>query len=795
MLILRPIERPHVIPPLGVRHLAGTQRRVRSANPDSSAVVFRLWCVVALTALTCLGTAIITTTSAAASPAKALTSPPTVAVGKGPVAMALDLATHTLYIANQTSNSVSVLDAEHCTARVSSNCASHVSSIALGAGSDPQGVALDSATDTVYVADNGGGVSVVNGATCNSQDQSGCTAPVAQVPDASGPIALAVDQSTNTVYIANYGPDLIGTASTVSVVNGATCNATQISGCMLTPATISVGQGPDAVAVDPTTDTIFVANSGLGNTGDSVSVINGATCDSQEVSGCGQSPKVITVGTGPNWIALDLHNHTAYTANLGNDDVSVINIATCNAGDASGCVQKPIEVPVGSSPWALSVDPQLHTVFVANNLDQTLSVINAATCNGTVHTSCSSRPPTTQVAGGPQSVVADPDTGTVFVANFSDDTVSLVAAAKCSAEVTTGCRNEPPTVMVGSSPGGLAFDRVTHSLYVANQGGNTVSVIDTSKCNAKSVSGCDHPVATVHVGSGPVGVVVDQATHSAYVANNHGSTLSVIDTATCNAESTSGCGQAPLTVAAGDSPFGIALDPVTKTVYVTDLGSSDEGDTVSVVDGATCNALVRSGCGDTPATITVGSGPFGIAVNPATDSVYVANTGQLFTTADGSTVSVINGASCNASETSGCGQVPASVTVGRAPFGVAIDQATDTIYVVNNMGGDTDATLSTIEGADCDGTNSSHCVSTPPTSLGPGRAPNGVALDPATHTLFTANFFNATVSEIDLATRPRHLSATRFAVGSEPGDVVVDPVDHTVYASDSLDGTVSVLSQ
>jgi serine/threonine protein kinase, bacterial len=156
---------------------------------------------------------------------------------------------------------------------------------------------------------------------------------------------------------------------------------------------------------------------------------------------------------------------------------------------------------------------------------------------------------------------------------------------------------------------------------------------------------------------------------------------------------------------------------------------------------------------------------------------------------------VINGASCNASETSGCGQVPASVTVGRAPFGVAIDQATDTIYAVNNMGGDTDATLSTIEGADCDGTNSSHCVSTPPTSLGPGRAPNGVALDPATHTLFTANFFNATVSEIDLATRPRHLSATRFAVGSEPGDVVVDPVDHTVYASDSLDGTVSVLSQ
>jgi len=722
-----------------------------------------------------------------------------VAVGKGPVAIALDSATHTVYIANQVSNSVSVLDADHCTARMTSACARNVSSISLGTGADPQGVAVDPATDTVYVADNGGGVSVVNGSTCNAQDRSGCTAPVARVADAAGPFALAVDQATDTVYVANLGPLQVGTGTTVSVIDGATCNGSQTGGCGQTPATIGVGQGPDAVAVDPTTDTIYVANGGLespGNWGDTVSVINGATCDGMQTTGCDQSPRALTVGRGPNWIAVDPQNHTAYTPNLGDDDVSVLDIATCNAEESSGCGQRPTDVQVGSQPWALSLDPHLHTAYVVNDLDQTLSVINVATCNARVRTSCSDRPPTTSVAGGSQTLVADPATGTVLVADFLDNTLSLVSTARCSAEGTTGCRHEPPTVKVGRSPDGLAFDGVTHSLYVANQGSDSVSVINTDQCNASASSHCSRPVAIVHVGKGPVEVVVDQATHSAYVTDNGGNTLSVIDTATCNAETISGCGQAPATVAAGDDPFGIALDPITDTVYVTDLGPSDLGDTVSVIDGATCNALVRSGCGDAPATVTVGSGPFGIAVNPTTDSVYVANTGQLFATADGHTVSVIDGATCDASDTSGCGQRTATVVVGRAPYGVAVDQATNVIYVVNNAGGDTTATLSTVDGAHCDGADMSGCVSGPTTDLGPGQwAPNGIALDPATHTLFTANFLNASIAAIDVATLPRKLSARRFAVGSAPEDLVLDPGDHTIYASSSLDGTVSVVAQ
>jgi YVTN family beta-propeller protein len=766
---------------------------VRITNPTRPPSDSRCWRVVAVVVFAGVAACGIAKASAAAVPPKQVTSSPTVAVGTAPDGLVFNAGTDTLYTSNQTSNSVSVVNTDACKDTVTSSCAHTVSSIPLGAKASPEGVAFDADTDTLYVADNGGGISVVDGATCNAHEQSECAAPVAQMADDAGPLALAVNPLTDTVYVANFGKDLVGIGTTVSVLNGATCNARRTSGCDQTPATIGVGQGPAGVAVNPSSDTVYVPNGGVTGNGDTVSVIDGTTCNGTHTSGCGNTPESITVGHSPNWIALDPQNGTAYTPNQADNDVSVIDIATCNATVVSGCSQKAAEVPVGDFPWALTVDQALHTVFVANNKDETLSVINTDTCNGTVHSSCSVRPPTTQIGGGPQAVALDPSTNTIYTANFTDNTVSVVNTGTCNAEVTTGCRPPAPTAPVGSGPTFLAVDEAVHTLYVANQGSNTVSVINTTGCSSSATHGCRHGEATVHVGTGPTGVAIDPGTHSLYVADSGGSTVSVIDTTTCNAEVQSGCGQAPAEVTVGSNPFGIALDPVTDTVYVTNLGPKDEGDTVSVIDAATCNADDRSGCGQTPAEVTVGSGPFGIAVNPTTDTVYVANSGQLFTAADGHTLSVINGITCNAVQSSGCGQTPTTVTVGRAPFGVATDDATNTVYVVNNQGGETNATLSTIDGAHCDATNRSDCIAMPPTDLGPGRAPNGVVLDPSTHTLYTANFINATVSAIDLNGPTAERTSPRFAVGSAPQGIAIDPANHTVYVANSLDGNVSVL--
>ena len=104
----------------------------------------------------------------------------------------------------------------------------------------------------------------------------------------------------------------------------------------------------------------------------------------------------------------------------------MINTATCNARRHSGCGQRHRHVPVGFRPWALTIDSAQHTVFVANNQDDTMSAINSPTCDAAHRSGCGQRPATSQVGKGPQAVITDPATGTVYAANFTDSTVSVI---------------------------------------------------------------------------------------------------------------------------------------------------------------------------------------------------------------------------------------------------------------------------------------------------------------------------------------------------------------------------------
>ena len=114
-------------------------------------------------------------------------------------------------------------------------------------------------------------------------------------------------------------------------------------------------------------------------------------------------------------------------------------------------------------------------------------------------------------------------------------------------------------------------------------------------------------VGSAPVGIGPSELALDPATHTIYVANGNndngpnagGNTVSVIDARHCNAQDVSTCKGPWPTITVGNLPSTIAIDQHTDTVYVTDTGDN----TVSVFNGATCNALVTSGCGQTPATV------------------------------------------------------------------------------------------------------------------------------------------------------------------------------------------------
>jgi DNA-binding beta-propeller fold protein YncE len=738
----------------------------------------------------------------AASPAHAIpaiSTSPTVSVGSEPNDLAYDPGTHTLYSVNQGA-SVSVVSTAHCNAHVHSGCGQRVGTIPLPAGSNPQSLDIDAKTNTLYVADTvKNEISVINAATCNAAVLSGCSQTPTLVPDPSGPLYVAVNPATDTVYITN--PILNGN-DTVSVLNGATCNGQVTSGCGQVLTTIHVGSSPDSVAIDQASDTVYVANEGVIENGDTVSVIDGAMCNGTQSSGCGQV-QTITVGEGPNWIVLDPTTHTAYTANLTGDSVSVINTATCNATVTSGCGQKTSTVHVGANPWALSIDQKLHRVYVANNFDDTVSVLNTATCNATVTSGCGAIPPTVQVGGAPQALLADPTTETLYVANGGDSTVSVINLGTCDGTATSGCRTVAPTADV-STPflnpptkltGGIAVDGSTSTVYVANLGAGTVSVVNSSTCNVSEKSGCKKPAGTIDVGGEPGGVAIDQATDTVYVANLQGNAVSVIDGATCNAKVQTGCSQPPATVTVGNGPFAVAVDQTTDTVYVTNPTAASDGDTVSVINGATCNAVEHNGCGQVPATITVGVGPLGVAVNPTTNTIYVSDSGAIFKgPVFGDTVSVVNGAACDSTVVSGCGQSPAQVTVGSGPWGIAVDPDTNIIAVADGDSGEGPASLSVIHGATCDGADTSGCGAAPLSIPGVGRSPNGIAFDASTNVVYTANYENASVSIVDTTdSSASHGAPPREAVGSLPGNVAIDTSSHSVYVTDSQVGTLSIL--
>ena len=58
-----------------------------------------------------------------------------------------------------------------------------------------------------------------------------------------------------------------------------------------------------------------------------------------------------------------------------------------------------------------------------------------------------------------------------------------------------------------------------------------------------------------------------------------------------------GCGDAIATITAGFNPMAIAVDQATNTVYAPLLADGEHAGNVAVINGATCNASNTSGCG------------------------------------------------------------------------------------------------------------------------------------------------------------------------------------------------------
>jgi YVTN family beta-propeller protein len=294
----------------------------------------------------------------------------------------------------------------------------------------------------------------------------------------------------------------------------------------------------------------------------------------------------------------------------------------------------------------------------------------------------------------------------------------------------------------------MAVNPSTNKVYVADYDSNTMYVIDGST---------ETLAAKINLGEcqcKPSGVAVNPSTNQIFVADYGNGWVTVVDGNTSNLANepaiTPGgvemdrAGFVPLT------PFGIAVNPSTKTIYVTQDGSPGGFFTI---DGTThkIDLVVPTGQDYSVA----------VAINPSTNTVYVANYGS-------NTTPVIDGST---------GAVRANIAVGGRPYDVAVSPSTNTVYVANSASN----TVSVIDGS----TNSVKAT------IQVGNFPDGVAVNPSSNTVYVANYGSNTTSVIDGSTN--NVAGT-IAVGGGPTYIAVNPSSNTVYVVDNQAGAISVIA-
>ena len=99
-------------------------------------------------------------------------------------------------------------------------------------------------------------------------------------------------------------------------------------------------------------------------------MIDGATCNGSDTTGCGQTPLTVPAGFGVSEMAIDPATHMIYATNTEDASLSVINGAQCNRFTSHGCRLAPPTVPAGSypgfAPGTITVDPAAGTAYVTS---------------------------------------------------------------------------------------------------------------------------------------------------------------------------------------------------------------------------------------------------------------------------------------------------------------------------------------------------------------------------------------------------------------------------------------------
>ncbi|MGA7370216.1 MAG: beta-propeller fold lactonase family protein [Nitrososphaeraceae archaeon] len=285
-------------------------------------------------------------------------------------------------------------------------------------------------------------------------------------------------------------------------------------------------------------------------------------------------------------VCLDQNNHLSAHENtdISNDSIpNISNISNTELSPSSlSSVTRSLEsgINVDTYPTGITVNPSTKKIYVANELSNTVSVVDIQSLD---------LEKTIGVGDFPYAIDSNALNNRIYVTNRGSNSVSVIDGSTDSILYN---------VSVEQTPIGIAVNPAASWIYVANLDSGSISVID----------GITNTVyETIRLGGIPYGIAVNPLTNRIYVTDISSDSVHVIDGATNGYISD---------VKVGMKPVGIAVDARSDTVYVANHDSND----LSIVNGST-NRLIENIPLD-------GTKPVGVALNPVSDRLYVSNIGS-----------------------------------------------------------------------------------------------------------------------------------------------------------------------
>ncbi|MFZ3356975.1 MAG: YncE family protein [Thermoplasmata archaeon] len=399
---------------------------------------------------------------------------------------------------------------------------------------------------------------------------------------------------------------------------------------------ISLGQGPQYGAVDPSSGRIYVTDI-YSNT---VSIFSSKTSEPLATD---------PVGTEPWGVAVDPKTNDAFVADRGGDNVTVIHGLTVTRS-----------IRVGPDPTWTLYNPISNLIYVTDE-SSNLSAISPSTYAVTARIPLGSNCFSNQMT-------FDPTNGFVYITLSYCNKVIVVNAA-----MTTVVQ----TIKVGNYPVGIVYDAANTDVYVVDYGGvggeDCSAVTQIADLTVTHTFYVDSDCADFNIGYYPLegllvttGVSVEIDSGSGVLASintfedpqtpfydQSNGAMYVPDQEENTIDDIRGPPLSPVAKLYTTEPAGLATTP-TGTEYVARYSSG----TVAVIGEAT-NKVVH--------VLTVGAGAYGVAYDSGTNAIYV-------TDSLAAEVSVIAVAS---------NKVIATIPVGLQPEGISYDPVDHTVDVAN----------------------------------------------------------------------------------------------------------------